>query len=459
VKRRIGWSLLVVIVAAGLTGGYLYSQSGGRGPAFRTAPATRGPLTAAVSATGTLNAVVTVLVGSQVSGQIKALHADFNSQVKRGQVIARIDPDTFEAKVTQARAKVEAARAAVLNQRAALERARADMDNARAALLVARAQTAKSQVAVLDSRRDLGRKRELKDKGFIAQAEEDAAQAAHDSAAAQADAARAQEQAQESGVRAAEAQLRVVEAQLQSAQAQVAQNEAELRQAQVDLEHTIIRAPVDGVVVSRTVDVGQTVAASLQAPTLFTIAQDLAKMQVEVSVDEADVGRVRVGLRAGFTVDSFPGRTFTGQVMQIRKAAQVVQNVVTYIVVVSAANPELTLLPGMTANVRIVTDRKEDVLKVANAALRFRPPGVEAERSGRGGPGSGRGAPPGDGVPGRVWVVGKNGQPEALPLRLGISDGGFTEVLSGPLADKQEVIVGLAPGQNRSATPPGPRMF
>jgi HlyD family secretion protein len=260
-------------------------------------------------------------------------------------------------------------------------------------------------------------------------------------------------------VRAGLAQLKVVEAQLQSAEAQVVQNEAELRQAQVDLEHTIIRAPVDGVVVSRTVDVGQTVAASLQAPTLFTIAQDLAKMQVDVSVDEADVGRIRVGLRAAFTVDSFPGRTFIGQVMQIRKAAQVVQNVVTYTVVVSAANPELTLLPGMTANVRIVTDRKEDVLKVANAALRFRPPGVEAERPARSGPGAGRGAAPGEGVPGRVWVVGPDGQPKPLALRLGISDGSFTEVVSGDLADKQEVIVGLAPGQSRPATPPGPRMF
>jgi HlyD family secretion protein len=460
--KRIVWLLLVILTAAGLTGGYFYSQSGGRGPVFRTVPAARGPITATVQATGTLNAVVTVLVGSQVSGQVKALHADFNSQVKRNQIIARIDPETFEAKVTQGRAKVEAAKAAVLNQRAALERARADLDNARAAAAVARAQTAKAQVAVQDSRRDFGRKRELKEKGLIAQAEEDTAQAVHDSAVAQADAARAQEQAQESAVRAGQAQQKVVEAQLQSAEAQVGQNEAELRQAQVDLEHTIIRAPVDGVVVSRTVDVGQTVAASLQAPTLFTIAQDLSKMQVEVSVDEADVGRIRVGLRAAFTVDSFPGRTFTGQVMQIRKAAQVVQNVVTYTVVVSAANPELTLLPGMTANVRIVTDRKEDVLKVANAALRFRPPGVEAERPTRGGagPGGGRGAAPGEGLPGRVWIVGKDGQPQQVSLRLGISDGNATEVVSGELADKQEVIVGLMPGQNRPpAPPPGPRMF
>ena len=463
-KRRVVWIALVLLAAAGLTGGYLYSQSVGRGPAYRTAALARGPITATVSATGTLNAVITVQVGSQVSGQIKELHADFNSQVKRDQVIARIDPDTFEAKVNQGKAKVEAARAAVLNQQAAVERARADLDNARAGLAAARANTAKAQVALLDARRDLGRKRELKEKGLIAQAEEDAAQAASDSAEAQQEAARAQERAQESSVRAGEAQLRVAEAQLKAAGAQVDQNVAELRQAQVDLEHTIIRAPVDGVVVSRNVDVGQTVAASLQAPTLFTIAQDLTKMQVEVSVDEADVGRISVGLRAGFTVDSFPGRMFGGQVVQIRKAPQVVQNVVTYTVVVSAANPDLRLLPGMTANVRIVADRKEDVLKVPNAALRFRPPGVEAERPAGGprpaGAGSGRGPQGGgEGMPGRVWVPGKDGQPQAVALRLGISDGSFTEVIGGELADKQEVIVGLAPGSQPKPSTPGPRMF
>ncbi len=233
----------------------------------------------------------------------------------------------------------------------------------------------------------------------------------------------------------------------------------------MDLDHTIIRAPVDGVVVSRSVDVGQTVAASLQAPTLFTIAQDLTKMQVDTNVDEADIGRISRRPPGRFTVDSFPGRTFGGRVVQIRKAAQVIQNVVTYTVVVSAANPELKLLPGMTANVRIVADQKEDVLRVPNAALRFRPPGVEAERPTGprplGGGGSGRG-PQGGGVgtPGRVWVAAKDGQPQAVTLRLGISDGSFTEVVSGDVADKQELIVGLAPGsQPRPTPPPGPRMF
>jgi HlyD family secretion protein len=475
-KRRILWIVLVLLLAGGLTGGYFYAQGVGSKPPFRTTPVTRGSVTAAVSATGTLNAVITVLVGSQVSGQVKELYADFNSQVKKGQVIARIDPEIFEAKVNQAKAQVDAAKAAVLNQQASVERARADLGNARAAQAVARAQTAKGQVSVVDTQRDLGRKRDLRIKGFIAQADEDAAQAVYDSSMAQHDANKAQEQAQEAGVRSAEAALKVTEAQLLSALAQVGQNEAGLRQTQLDLEHTIIRAPVDGVVVSRTVDVGQTVAASLQAPTLFTIAQDLTKMQVDTNVDEADVSRVKVGLRASFTVDSFPGQVFAGEIVQIRKAPQVVQNVVTYDVVVSAQNTDQKLLPGMTANVRIVTDRKEDALRVPNAALRFRPPGVEVDRTqrsgggpggggpggggpgggGRGAPGSGRGGGPG--LPGRVFILAADGKPEAVQIRLGISDGTNTEVVEGPLTDKQEVIVGATTSPRPATAPPGPRL-
>ncbi len=453
-KRRILWLLVVAVSAAIVTGGYLYSQSVGNRSPFRTAAVTRGPLTAAISATGTLNAVITVQVGSQVSGQIKELFADFNSQVEKGQVIARIDPDIFEAKVNQAKGQLESSRAAVLNQQAMVEKTRADVE------------TAKSQVAVLDARRDLGRKRDLREKGFIAQADEDTAQATHDSAVAQLEANRAQEQAQSSAVRAADAQLKVVDAQLRAAQAQVEQHAAALRQAQLDLEHTIIRAPVDGVVVSRNVDVGQTVAASLQAPTLFTIAQDLTKMQVDTNVDEADVSRVRVAQRVTFTVDSFPGQSFGGLVVQIRKAPQVLQNVVTYDVVVSAQNLDLRLLPGMTANVRIVTDQKADVLRVPNAALRFRPPGAEGERPARpagGGapPTGGATSPPGrsSGPQGRVWVLGADGKPKPVPVQAGITDGAYTEVLGGQLKEQQEVIVGLGASDRPVApTGGGPRL-
>ncbi len=393
---RRWWILGVFLVlAAAASGAWFYAQSRGSTPKFRTAKIERGLLTATVSATGTLNAVVTVQVGSQVSGLVKELFADFNSQVKRSQLIARIDPEKFQAAVAQAKAQVDAAKATVLNQRALVEKTRADLANANAAYAVAKAQTAKAQVAVLDSRRTFARNQDLKKKGFIAQADEDTAQAAYDSAVAQADSAKAQEDAQVSQIRSAEAQLRVTEAQLQAAIATVAQQDANLKQAQVDLDHTEIRAPVDGVVVSRNVDVGQTVAASLQAPTLFTIAQDLTDMEVDTNVDEADVGRIRIGLRATFTVDAFRNQTFAGEVMQVRKAPQTVQNVVTYNVVVSARNPDGRLLPGMTANVRLVVDQKENALKVSNAALRYRPPGEAAEAA----PAAGARASGGQGTP------------------------------------------------------------
>jgi len=378
VMRRIVPVVVVSLLAGGAVLGYLYTQSRGSAPKYRTAAVERGPLTAAVSATGSLNAVVVVQVGSQVSGQIKELKVDFNSIVKRNQVIARIDPDIFEAKVNQATADVDSARAAVLNQEAQVERARADVDNARAALVEAKAFTAKAQVQSVDAKRDYDRKIELFARQLIANSDLDTSQATYDAAVAQLDSTRAREQALGSGIQSAVAQLRVAQASLESARAQVKQKDAALKQAQVDLDHTTILAPVDGVVVSRQVDVGQTVAASLQAPVLFTIAQDLTRMQVETSVDEADIGRLKLDDRATFTVDAFPGDMFTGTVTQIRKAPQVVQNVVTYTVIVGVDNPSGKLMPGMTANVKLVVAQKPSALKVPNAALRFRPAGVDA---------------------------------------------------------------------------------
>jgi HlyD family secretion protein len=376
-KRRLVSIVVVAALAGAGVWGYFYAQSGGSAPKYRLAAVERGALASAVSSTGNLNAVITVQVGSQVSGQIKELFADFNSPVRRGQLIARIDPEIFEAKVNQAKADLESSRASVINQQAQVERARADVQNARAAYAEGRAQTAKAQVAVVDSQRDRDRKAELFGRDLIAKADMDTSQTAYDSALAQLESTRAREQALAAGIESSVAQLRVTEATLQSAQALVLQKQAALQQAQVDLKNTEIRAPVDGVVVSRAVDVGQTVAASLQAPTLFTIAQDLTKMQVEASVDEADIGRVQLDHRATFTVDAFPGETFSGRVVQIRKAAQVVQNVVTYTVVVAVSNPDGRLLPGMTANVKTVVAERPSVLKVSNAALRFRPAGAE----------------------------------------------------------------------------------
>jgi len=390
--RRIVSIVVVALLAGGGVLAYLYAQSRGSAPKYRTARVERGPLTAAVSATGNLNAVVVVQVGSQISGQIKELKVDFNSIVKKDQVIARIDPDIFEAKVNQARADLDSARAGVLNQEAQVERARADVDNARAALVEAKAFTAKAQVQSVDAKRDYDRKTELFDRQLIAKSDLDTAQATYDAAGAQLDSTRAREQALGSGIQSAVAQLRVAQAALESARAQVNQKDAALKQAQVDLDHTTILAPVDGVVVSRQVDVGQTVAASLQAPVLFTIAQSLTQMQVETSVDEADIGRLKLDDRATFTVDAFPGDMFTGTVTQIRKAPQVVQNVVTYTVIVSVDNPSGRLMPGMTANVKLVVAQKPSALKVPNAALRFRPAGVDAAPPTTTEPGGGAGS-------------------------------------------------------------------
>ena len=379
-KRVISLLLVAAVLGVGIWG-YFYAQARGNAPKFRVAKIERGPLTATISATGNLNAVTTVQVGSQVSGQIKELLVDFNSVVKRGQIIARIDPQIFDAQVSQAKAELDSARAAVLNQTATVEKARADVENARAALAQAKAQTAKADVARADAKRAFDRSAELFRRDLVAQADRDTAQANFESAGAQSDSARASEQALAAGIKSAEAQLRVQEAALQASRAQVDQKQASLVQAQTNLNYTTIRAPVDGVVVSRAVDVGQTVAASLSAPTLFTIAQDLTKMQVETSVDEADIGRVSLEDRATFTVDAFPGQMFSGIVTQIRKAPLVVQNVVTYTVVIAVANPGEKLLPGMTANVKLVYDQKPSVLKVQNAALRFRPAGADAAAS------------------------------------------------------------------------------
>jgi HlyD family secretion protein len=413
-KRIVSLVVVAALVGAGVWG-YFYAQSRGAAPKYRTARVERGSLTAAVSATGNLNAVTTVQVGSQVSGQIKELMADFNTPVKKGQIIARIDPEIFQAKVNQAQADVASAQATVANQEAQVQKARADVENAKAALAEGKANTAKAQVAVVDAKRDLDRKTQLFQRELIAKSDLDSAQAVYDSALALLEAARAKEGSLGAAIQSASAQLRVADAMLLSARAQVDQKKAGLVQAQVDLDHTTIRAPVNGVVVSRAVDVGQTVAASLQAPILFTIAEDLTKMQVEVSVDEADIGRIRLEDRVTFTVDSFPGQTFAGVVTQIRKAAQVVQNVVTYTVVVSVDNPRGHLLPGMTANAKMIVAEKPNVLKIPNAALRFRPAGTDAPAAGapggaaarQGGPDSGggeRGGERGSGGGGRPSI-------------------------------------------------------
>jgi HlyD family secretion protein len=455
-KRIVSLVVVAVLVGAGVWG-YLYTQSRGAAPKYRTARVEQGPLTAAVSATGNLNAVTTVQVGSQVSGQIKELAADFNTLVKKNQVIARIDPEIFEAKVNQAKADVASALSTVINQEAQVEKAKADVENARAALAEAKANTAKAQVTVVDARRDFDRKTELARRELIAKSDLDTSQAAHDSALALLEAGKAKEQSLAAAIQSSVAQLRVTEAQLQASRAQVDQKKAMLAQAQADLEHTTIRAPVNGVVVSRAVDVGQTVAASLQAPTLFTIAEDLTKMQVEVSVDEADIGRIKLEDRSTFTVDSFPGQTFTGLVVQIRKAAQVVQNVVTYTVVVAVDNPGGRLLPGMTANVKMIVAEKPSVLKVPNAALRYRPAGSDSGPAAAApAAGGGATAEPGGGRPEGGRQGGGRQSPEQIRERL-VKGLGLSEEqqkkLDPILADSRQQMMALQgmPDQERQA--------
>jgi HlyD family secretion protein len=445
-RRRWVALAIVAALAVGALGVWRYWPNPGGAAPYRSAPIERGAIAASVVATGNLNAVVMVLVGSQVSGTIKELHADFNTVVRQGQVIARIDPALFDAAVAQASADLRAARSGVLNQSLQLQQARTNLDNARASYAEARAQTAKAVIGVADARRTRDRDVMLFERGLVAEADRDTAQTAFDAALAQHDAATAHEQALDSAIRTAELQQEVQAALLQVARDQAEQKQAALDQAQISLDHTTIRSPVDGVVVNRAVDVGQTVAASLQAPTLFTIAQDLTRMQVETSVDEADIGRIRRDTPVTFTVDAFPGEKFTGEVAQIRKAPQVAQNVVTYTVVVAVDNPAARLLPGMTASVKFVTAQKPDVLKLPNAALRFRPPGVTAAPADRGpGATASQRSPSAAAVmtEGTVWMLGPAGRPTPVAVTLGITDGTFTEMVRGDLAAGQAVLIGL----------------
>jgi HlyD family secretion protein len=310
---KTGWIVVAAVVGLAAGGAVVLQKERKHEPKFRTATVDRGDVVATVTASGSLSAVTTVKVGSQVSGIIAKLHADFNSVVKKGQLLAELDPTPFQATVDQRRADL-----------------------------------AKAQVDLRNTEITLARDRNLFKQQLLAQSELDAAQTARDGAAAQ-----------------------------------VAQAQAGLKMAQANLEYTKITSPIDGTVVDRQYDVGQTVAASFQAPTLFAIAQDLTKMQVLTNIDEADIGRVKVGQEAVFSVDAFPDRTFRGAVSQIRLAQQIVQNVVTYPVMLDVANPDLKLMPGMTANVNIPVDRRTSTLRVPNAALRFRPADEDLEPEAR----------------------------------------------------------------------------
>lgn len=459
-KKSVWLAGLAAVAIAG--GGYMWSQRAATDAVqYRTAKLERGDLQATVAASGAVNPVALVTVGTQVSGQIRDLLVDFNSEVKAGQLLAQIDPETFEYRVRSAQADVDAARAAVAT--------------AQANLLAAMTQVSRAQVDLSEAVRDMERKQSLVEKQFIAQSE--------------ADKARALVNTSQEALKAVQAQVGVAQAGVKSAQASVAQRESALAQARIDLTRTRITSPVNGIVIKRAIERGQTVAASLQAPELFIIAQNLRDMQVEAAIDESDVGRLRAGQKASFNVDAFPGQTFEGQIKQVRKAATNVANVVTYVAVIGFSNTEGKLLPGMTANVRVVTDQRQDVLKVPNGALRVRIAGVEpaakpAAAAASGAPHSAgassdaaapaqppkaagathAGEPSRSANRGRIYVLDAQGKPQALQVRLGVTDGSMTEVLPGrgdtpELKAGAEVIVGTktasAPGA--SSKPAGPR--
>ena len=378
-------------------------------------------------------------------------------EVEANQVIARIDPAIFEARVRQAEAELAVARAELAINAASIERADADVENAVASIEVAEAEIQNAAAAVDEAVKDLARKMELRDNRVVAQAQVDTAQSTHDRAAAQLDAARGRVRAANSSLMARGAELQVAEARLLTAGAEIQRREAAVIIARIDLEHTVIRSPINGVVVKRQVDIGQTVAASLQAPELFTIAQDLSEMQVEVSVDEADIGRIRARQQARFTVDSYPEREFAGRIQDVRLSPEEVENVVTYAVIASVDNDDRSLLPGMTANVRIVVADLPAAIKIPNAALRFRPEGFSPNagdgaaargggarrgRQGGGGPGTAN-QDATNGRPARVFVVDADGAPAAVAIRVGISDGSFSELVAGDIEPGRQLIVGV----------------
>lgn len=390
-RRRFGLPLALLVLAALAFLGVRHFRDSSPKVTYKTATLERGRVAARVTASGTLSPLVKVEVGSQVSGRIAELFVDFNSPVKKGQVLAKLDPQLFQAAVDHARANHSAARGAL----------------------------AKAQANATNAKKQLERIRELADRKLIAEAELDIAEAQAISAAAD----------------------------VQAAQGAVEQTRASLKQAEVNLGYTTIVSPVDGVVILRSVDVGQTVAASLQAPVLFEIAEDLARMQVNTSVAEADVGKLRAGMTANFTVDAYPQEQFRGVVRQIRHAPTTVQNVVTYDAVIDVENPELKLLPGMTANVTFLYAQKDDALLVPNTALRFRPPedvlqashpqGAAPAAAAQGGRGQRMRAPSNQR---EVWVL-RGENLERVAITTGITDGSKTEVVEGALEPGDALVI------------------
>lgn len=413
-KKLIILFSAIIILALSFWGWNYWRETQKQKSAYQTAKVYKGEIVQTVTATGTLQPVTSILVGSQVSGAIKKLFVDYNSVVKQGDILAQIDPSLFQASVEQAKANVASSRANV----------------------------AKAEAGLLEAKRNWERMQKLYDTGAVSAEQKDNAQT----------------------------NLEAAQANLEAAKSAVEQARASLYSAQTNLNYTTIRAPISGVVISRNVEAGQTVAASLAAPTLFTIANDLTKMQVQAAVDEADVGRVQVGYEAYFTVDSFPQKNFQGRVSQIYPSPVVQQNVVTYTTLVDVANDDKLLLPGMTANINIITGKKADTLLVPNAAFRVKlePGAKEAGRAfGKETPQErGKSPLPGKKPAGKstLWILADK-KPVRKDVETGLSNGQYTEILSG-LNEGEEVIVSAAASEKSASKAPaaggqpgGPRGF
>lgn len=438
-------ALIVVFGLSSVVVGVAYSTSLFQRDAQRylTAPAQIGNVVTSVSATGRVDAVVTVEVSSQLSGLVSDVFVNFNDEVAKDQPLAQLDQQSFEAAVREAEADLAVAKVNVQIKRAVVDRAANAYDRAKSEINVYSAKTARARADHDNEKRELERKEALRNKGHLSASEVENARTRFEGALAALHEAQAEQAVHSRQIDIAESELQQANAEARSALAAVPQKQAALKLAEVELYRSVIRSPIDGIVIDRQVEPGQTVAASLEAPVLFTIAQDLQEMEIHAKIDEADIGSIRTRQRASFSVDAFPGETFQGTVKQIRKAPQVVQNVVTYTVVIATENRDQLLLPGMTALVQIVTSESGQVLTIPNAALRFTPPGHSA---GKGAPLTVGEEPEGHaGTAATVWTLDDSSSPLEVALRVGRSDGSISEVVSGELKADQNVIVGEAP--------------
>jgi HlyD family secretion protein len=433
-RRSLRLSVLVVVLVVLAGGAYFLRGEPTSKTQYQLAAVERGAIVSTVAASGTVRPDTTIAVFAPAQGEVVEVLAADKIDVTAGEVLARLNPDSMVTRLEMAKADAEAADAAVTVARAQVEHARLEVDNAQAAVGGARADVDRAALTLSDAGRDLKRARELAKTGDVAAVETERARSTYGAAGSDVASVKAKLTAAQAALAAAQSEAEVSEAQLKSVLATEASRQAAKHQAQLDLDHMSILAPINGTVVARNIAVGQVVGVGGQQMPLFTLTADLHHMQVHTNVDESDIGRVASGQPASFVFDAFPNQTFTGTVLEIRRMPQENQTVVSYDAVIGVDNPDLKLLPGMTAEVRIETARRENVLKVANAALRFRP------ASG----GSGRGGTeprPGAGSPSQAWVVGANGEPKAVAIGIGITDGIYAEVVSGDLAEGESVIV------------------